>query len=150
VLELATGSGNLSKVLPADNSYFGIDISEGLLKIAQRKYLESGYRDFKLFLCSVDNLIFKNNCFDVCICNLSLNFFSDLQNVICEIKRVLVSEGVFMFCVPVPERNKNSRIVRGNLFTEKELKDIFEENSFSFVPCDFKNGTLLYFKAIAK
>jgi len=34
IIELATGSGTISEFLPNDNNYFGIDISNGLLKKA--------------------------------------------------------------------------------------------------------------------
>lgn len=36
ILELATGSGNVSEVLSSNNRYSGIDISQGLLKRAYR------------------------------------------------------------------------------------------------------------------
>ncbi|MBN2535613.1 MAG: class I SAM-dependent methyltransferase [Spirochaetales bacterium] len=75
VLELATGSGCLSEILPSDNKYAGIDISEGLLKIANKKFSHTGFNNFALFLCNAENLPFQDNYFDVCICNLlSRNF----------------------------------------------------------------------------
>ena len=150
VLELATGTGNTSRLLPSDNKYIGVDISEGLLKIAHKNFIASGFKNFELFLCDAENLPFKDNYFDVCICNLSLNFFSDLQKVLIEIKRTLKQQGVFICSVPVPERNKKKSVIRGNLYSESDLKKIFEKNSFIFNPYIFDNGALHYFKAIRR
>ena len=148
VLELATGSGNLSEILPCDNRYTGLDISRGLLKIAHKKFTKKDFKNFKLFLCNSEELPFENMYYDICICNLSLNFFTDLESVAREIKRVLKKQGIFICSVPVPERKKNQYNIRGKLYSESELKGIFEKNGFLFIPFDFNNGSLLYFKAI--
>ncbi len=150
VLELGTGSGNLSRSLPRDNRYTGIDISRSLLRIAYKKFTKAGFKNPKLFLCSSEELPFEDMFYDICICNLSLNFFGDLDNVVKEIKRSLKKHGVFICCVPVPERKKNKDIIRGKLYSENELKEIFEKNGFSFIPLDLNNGALFYFKASVK
>lgn len=150
VLELATGSGNLSEFLPDDNTYTGIDISKGLLRIAHKKFKKKIFNNYKLYLCSAKDLPFQDNSFDLCICNLSLNFFDDAKTVINEIKRVLIKNGTFICSVPVPERNKKNNIIRGKLHTEKQLKEIFENIGFEFNSTDLINGTLFYFAAIKK
>jgi SAM-dependent methyltransferase len=150
ILELATGSGNLSDFLSNDIKYSGIDISNGLLKIAHKRFRRKNFNDLRLYLCSADNIPFEDNSFDICICNLSLNFFNDVKTVINEIKRVLKNNGTFICSVPVPERNKKKSTIRGKLFTEKELKGIFENTGFEFHSNNLINGTLLYFKAIKK
>lgn len=150
ILELATGSGNLSDFLSNDNTYMGIDISNGLLKIAYKKFRRRNFNDFNLYLCSVDNIPFNDHSFDICICNLSLNFFDDIKTVVSEIKRVLTKNGTFICSVPVPERNKKNSVIRGQLYTENELKDIFEKVGFEFHSNNLNNGTLLYFTAINK
>ncbi|ABO35132.1 Methyltransferase type 11 [Methanococcus maripaludis C5] len=147
VLELATGSGNLSQFLPTDNRYSGVDVSEGLLKIAFKKFYKAGFKNAKLFLCGAEELPFKDNFYDVCVCNLSLNFFNGLDSVINELKRVLKTGSKFICSVPVTGRNKRKNTIRGKLYSENELKDIFENKGFSFKPYDFKNGSLLYFSA---
>lgn len=48
VLELAAGSGHLAEILPCDNRYKGIDISEGLLKIACKKFKNAEFKNFEL------------------------------------------------------------------------------------------------------
>ena len=150
VLELATGSGNISEILPGDNIYSGIDISEGLLKIAYKKFIKADFKNFELFLCGAEELPFQDQLFDICICNLSLNFFSNLTTVLKELKRVLKNQGIFICSIPVPERNQKQSVIRGNLYSENELKNIFEINGFNFTSYDFRNGALLYFKAVTK
>jgi ubiquinone/menaquinone biosynthesis C-methylase UbiE len=148
ILELATGSGNLSEILPSDNKYIGTDISEGLLKIAYKKFSKNNFKDFELFVCSAEELPFQDEIYDICICNLSLNFFGELDGVVKEVKRVLKDEGVFICSVPVPEKNEKKSVIRGTLLSENEMKELFERNGFNFTLYKFTNGTLLYFKAI--
>jgi len=150
VLELGTGSGNLSQLFPNDNEYVGVDISEGLLKIAYKKFRNADFKNFELFLCRAEDLPFQDKYFDVCLCNLSLNFFSDIEKVVKEINRTLKDGGFFICSVPVPERNKKKSIIRGTLYSENELKTILENNGFNYSSYNFVNGALLYFKAIKK
>ncbi len=128
ILELATGSGNMAGILPKDNFYSGIDISENLLRQAAKKFRH--FRNADFYVATAENMPFENNLFDICICNLSLNFFSDLDEVIREIVRVLKSNSVFICSIPVPEKSKSNKKIRGNLFTEKELIQKF--NNFKF------------------
>ena len=46
IIEIATGSGTLSKYLHNDNKYTGIDISKGLLKSAISRFKKYGF-DFE-------------------------------------------------------------------------------------------------------
>jgi len=150
ILEISTGSGNLSEILDPENEYIGIDISPGLLSIANKRFKENGFKNYKLYVCSAENLVFKDNLFDICICNLSLNFFKNLDAFVKDLNKVLQKGGEFLCTVPVPERNKKKRKISGELRTEKELKDIFKKHNFSFSSFDIKNGSILYFKAVLK
>jgi ubiquinone/menaquinone biosynthesis C-methylase UbiE len=148
VLELAAGSGNLSEIIPVENKYCGIDISKGLLKIAVKKFFRAGFRNYDLYLCSAEKLPFKEKSFDIIICNISLNFFSGLVDVVKDVNIILKKKGFFICSVPVPERNIGKKIIRGNLLSEIELEKLFTENGFLFEPCKLKNGALFYFKAV--
>lgn len=79
VLELATGSGNTALYLNNDNNYIGIDISPMLLKKAYTRFKKFKFKDPVFYLASAEKLPFKNNTFDLCICNLSINFFNDIN-----------------------------------------------------------------------
>jgi hypothetical protein len=53
------------------------------------------------------------------------------------------------FCsVPIPERKDTKAAIHGNLYSEKELKNLFEKYEFRFIPKPFENGALLYFEAV--
>ncbi len=147
ILELATGSGNLAEILPCDNIYTGIDISNGLLKKAHKRFNKAGFKEPELVLCGAEELPFKDSMFDICICNLSLNFFEDLDKVIKEVKRVLNDQGEFVCSVPLPERNQKQSVIRGTLYSEEELEKLYESNGFSFTSFEYRNGALFYFKA---
>ncbi len=148
VLELATGSGSIANILSNDNSYYGIDISKGLLKIALKKFKKAGFREAEFYLTNAEFLPFIDKVFDLCICNLSLNFFSDLEMVLLEMRRVLKKGGIFFASVPVPERNETGSRIIGNLYSEEELHDLFIKNGFIFTAYKYENGTLLYFRAV--
>jgi SAM-dependent methyltransferase len=150
VLELATGSGSAVNFLQNDNQYTGSDISPGLLRKAVKSFRAAGFKEAEFYVASADDLPFDNNFFSICLCILSLNFFSDVKKVFQEIKRILVPGAVFICSVPVPERNRLQSTIRGTLYSEEELERICKENDFSFESIPFENGTLLYFKAILK
>jgi SAM-dependent methyltransferase len=146
IVELAAGSGNLAEILPPDNFYTGIDISEGLLGIAYKKFIKHQFVNPELFLCCAEELPFQDSIFDMCLCNLSLNFFEDAGGVLKEVHRVLKKRGIFICSVPVPERNKKQSRIRGTLHSEEEIKKIIKDTGFHYSSYDVKNGALLYFK----
>jgi ubiquinone/menaquinone biosynthesis C-methylase UbiE len=147
VLEIGTGSGSVTHFLDRDNDYTGIDISPGLLKRAARRFAESGFADIELFVGSGAELPFQDSVFDLCLCILSLNFIEKVENVFKEVGRVLLAHGAFICAVPVPEKNKNQKKIRGILYSEGQLKEICQDNNFGFEPISCENGCLLYFRA---
>ena len=147
VLELACGSGNLSSLLTRNNLYSGVDISPGLIKIALKKFKAAGFDHPEFYISDAVNLPFKDGLFDICICNLSLNFFPDTAAVAEEIKRILKTGGAFYCSVPVPERKPEKSIIRGTLPSAAELETVFNEAGFSFTKYNIINGAVFYFKA---
>jgi len=148
VLELATGSGSAVNFLENENQYVGTDISPGLLKKAVENFQNAGFKNAEFYVTSADDLPFNDNHFDIVLCILSLNFFDDVKKVFKEIKRVSAKGANFICSVPVPERNSLQSTIRGTLYSEKELEEICQENSFSFESIPVENGALLYFRAI--
>jgi SAM-dependent methyltransferase len=148
VLELATGTGSAVHFLDPDNKYTGTDISPGLLKQAAKRFRKAGFPEPEFYVVSADDLPFGNEIFDLCLCILSLNFFNNVGMVFQEVRRVLVSEGVLVCSVPVPEKNRLQSTIRGSLYSEAELDKTCQKYGFGYehVPCE--NGALLYFKAI--
>jgi ubiquinone/menaquinone biosynthesis C-methylase UbiE len=148
ILELACGSGDAVKFLNNDIIYTGIDISRGLLCIANKKLNQNRFLNFELYIADACDLPFKDNCFDVGICNLSLNFFNNIDHFISELKRVLIKDALFYCSVPIPERKNPKATIHGILYTAEELKKRFQNQNFYFEELPYENGALLYFKAI--
>jgi ubiquinone/menaquinone biosynthesis C-methylase UbiE len=148
VLELATGSGSAVNFLPNDNQYTGTDISPGLLKKSVKSFRNADYKNSEFYVTSADDLPFDDNLFDIVLCILSLNFFSDIKKVLQEVKRVVAPAGIFICSVPVPERNKVQSTIRGTLYSEAELGKICKEQGLSYETIPSENGALLYFRAI--
>jgi ubiquinone/menaquinone biosynthesis C-methylase UbiE len=150
IVELACGSGNAVEFLPHDNKYTGVDISKGLLLIAKKKFDRCGFGNAEFCLADVCDLPFLDHCFDITICNLSLNFFQDMDGFISELKRVLKHDAVFYCSIAVPEKTKPKARIHGILYTAEELKKKFQEHQFVYEELPYENGALLYFKATAK
>lgn len=148
VLELATGSGSAVSFLPNDNQYTGTDISPGLLRKAVKCFRKAEYKNAEFYVTSADELPFDDNLFDIVLCILSLNFFSDIKKVLQEVKRIAAPAGILICSVPVPERNKVQSTIRGTLYSEEELGKICKELCFSYETNPSENGALLYFRAI--
>ena len=144
---MATGSGSAINFLPNDNQYTGTDISPALLKKAVKHFRAAGFNETEFYVISADDLPFDDNIFSICLCILSLNFFNEVKKVFQEIKRVLISGGVLICSVPVPERNRLQSTIRGRLYSEEEWGRLCKECGFRFKSITAENGALLYFKA---
>ena len=148
VLELATGSGSAVNFLPNDNQYTGTDISPGLLSKAIKSFRNADFKNADFYVTSADDLPFDDDFFDIVLCILSLNFFSDIKKVFKKVKRVSVSSGIFICSVPVPERKKVQSTIRGTLFSQEELIKLCKEHGLRYETISSENGALLYFRAI--
>ena len=147
VLEIATGSGNIAGLLPSDNNYFGTDISEGLLRIAARRFRDNGFKNSYFYVSGADTLPFLNSAFDICICNLSLNFFDDINAFLSELRRVIKKGGTFYCSIPLPNKKPEKAKIRGTLYNIEEYRLMFLKYDFQFKALPHSNGALLYFTA---
>jgi SAM-dependent methyltransferase len=147
ILEIGTGSGLCIELLHKTNSYYGSDISDGLLKIAAKKLKRRSFKEASLFHCSGDDLPFKDDQFDIIICNLTMNFFPNIDLFISEARRTLKYEGGFFCSIPVPERKRTKSEIQGRIYSQDELKARFYQKGFFFSPLHYQNGALLYFVA---
>lgn len=108
---------------------------------------KNGFSEAELYLTDACNLPFENDRFDVAICNLSFNFIENIGVFIRELKRILKTGGIFFCSVPVPERKPEKSTIHGTLYSETELKELFENQSFAFQSLPETNGAILYFTA---
>ena len=148
VLDIAAGSGSAAGFLPEIESYTAVDVSPGLLSIASKKLDRAGIKNDGLYVCGAEDLPFVENSFSLCLCVLSLNFFSGLEKSVDEAFRVLEPGGFYAGCVPVRTRMREGVQIRGRIETEESLQKIFEEAGFIFNPEASVNGAILYFKAL--
>jgi len=98
ILDIATGTADFaiaaSRIEGAKIT--GIDISEGMLKIGQKKVLKRNLSDrIKLVKADSENLPFEDNSFDVATVGFGVRNFENLEKGLSEIVRVLKPEGVF-------------------------------------------------------
>jgi SAM-dependent methyltransferase len=147
IIEFATGSGDAIKFLNNNNIYTGVDISSGLLRLAKKKFNKYGFTRFELYSADACETPFQSNTFDIAICNLSLNFFHNVDNFISESHRILKQNGILYCSVPIPERKKSKATIHGRLYKLDDLKKMFENKNFNFEPLPYENGALLYFKS---
>jgi ubiquinone/menaquinone biosynthesis C-methylase UbiE len=87
ILEVSLGTGENLTYLPANNHYFGIDISLNMLKRVVKK-IHKRHLTADVFLAQAEALPFKDNSFDVVFHVGGINFFNDKQKAINEMIRV--------------------------------------------------------------
>lgn len=87
VLEVSVGTGINVGMLPDNASYFGVDISHGMLLKCLQNFKQSKVK-ISLFQAEAENLPFKDNYFDSIFHVGGINFFNDKRKAIEEMVRV--------------------------------------------------------------
>jgi ubiquinone/menaquinone biosynthesis C-methylase UbiE len=75
----------------------GIDISEGLIKIAK-----SSFKDIEFYKMPIDKLNFKDSSFDLVYSSLTLHYVDDWKRAFSLIYKVLKKRGIFLFSTHHP------------------------------------------------
>ncbi|MGG6267779.1 class I SAM-dependent methyltransferase [Leptolyngbya sp. AN03gr2] len=94
VLDVACGTGTFESLVLAeqpDQSIVGVDLSEKMLEIAQKKCRD--YPNVSFEQASVTALPFDDRSFDIVVSASALHYFEDSIAALLEIKRVLKPEG---------------------------------------------------------
>lgn len=94
VLSLGCGSGEDSKYLRqrGANKSVGVDISEGMIKIARESY-----PDCEFEVMNMEDLNFKTGSFDFVYSSLAIHYIADWSKVFKEVFRVLKPKSYFLF-----------------------------------------------------
>tara|TARA_B100000963_G_scaffold79091_1_gene67243 strand:+ start:35709 stop:36422 length:714 start_codon:yes stop_codon:yes gene_type:complete len=95
ILDIATGTGDLAIELKkkCSNKIYGIDVSEKMIEIANKKIRKSGFENIKLYVGDSQKMPFQNNFFDAVTISFGVRNFENLNKCLSEIKRVLKKNG---------------------------------------------------------
>lgn len=97
ILDLAAGTGDfsiaLSRAIPKAH-ITAADLSENMLKVAERKIEEQGLSKISTVQCNALNLPFEDNTFDSITCAFGVRNFSDLKKGLSEMCRTLRPGGM--------------------------------------------------------
>ena len=96
IIDVATGTGDMGILFSKTNakSIVGVDISKGMLEVANKKIMKSNLQKrVTTELSNAENLSFKDNTFDVASVIYGIRNFENLSKGLSEIRRVLVKNG---------------------------------------------------------
>lgn len=90
LLDVGCGTGNiLCKLVNGERELFGIDLSENMVRECSKRI--GSYADIKI--ADAEHIPYKDNFFDVLICNASFHHYPHPEKVLKEMKRVLKNGG---------------------------------------------------------
>jgi len=117
VLDVGCGSGIVTRDIAhlTAGMVVGIDESKDMVDVAKKVLIE--YENVNLQVGNADQLPFKDNSFDITICNLVLMWAQNPQQVVFEMARVTKKNGMVLASLEpdyggklhYPEHQKNSR-----------------------------------------
>ncbi len=133
VLEIGFGTGHaiveIAEHLAGEGRVFGIDVSQGMLDIAQKRVEGSGLgnRVAELRLADAQKLPYASGSFDAVFASFTLELFSDseIPVVLGEISRVLRSGGR-LGVVSMSERNGNTAAIDFYRFLHRHFPHIID------------------------
>jgi ubiquinone/menaquinone biosynthesis C-methylase UbiE len=100
ILDLSTGTGHIAIELAkkfGDSGIHGVDISAGMLKIAQNKVDKEGLKNITLHNQDIEKLDLGSLEFDVVTCGYGLFFYPNLDAVYINICKKIKKGGMFVF-----------------------------------------------------
>jgi arsenite methyltransferase len=99
-VDLGSGRGNevirLAEAVGAEGRAFGIDISEGMLRKAERNAEKLGVKNAAFLKSELESLPFESGSVNLVISNCSINHARDKQAVWNEVYRILAEGGRFV------------------------------------------------------
>ncbi|HCW52522.1 MAG TPA: SAM-dependent methyltransferase [Clostridium sp.] len=138
ILDLGCGNGNILKLLEEKTSsnLYGLDLSDNMISEAKKRL----GKNVTLTVGDSENLPYKNDKFDVIICNASFHHYPHPDIVLKEIHRVLKDNGVFILGDPTIPFNlfrnifnfflKYSNSGDYKIYNQKEINHLLNKNNF--------------------
>ncbi len=112
ILDMGCGTGNLEDILAesdTDFSLVGLDISNEMLRVAQRKVRDDTRFNFKNFDLNME-LTFESNSFNKVVMIHSLYTLNNLDSVLQNVKGVLVNGGELHIVNPLKDAQINKMV----------------------------------------
>ena len=173
LLEIATGSGRITKDINLWNKAIGIDYSSSMLKLAKNNVNNPNW---KLIKADINKMPFKQNYFDMVVTFRLLIHFTNKQrnNSYKKINKILKKDGILIFDVGNKEYNKPSFIrfllniyrlfkkekenkllpkIYNNPISKKELINELRKNRFSLISIygvNYYNSLVLLLLSLSK
>lgn len=94
LLDIGTGTGYLIEILSKEKKaqYYGLDISEEMIKVAKSKKIPNS----TFIVGTANNLPYKNNTFDIVTCSQSFHHYPYQEKAMQEAYRVLKPNGLYI------------------------------------------------------
>ncbi|MDO4275391.1 MAG: class I SAM-dependent methyltransferase [Eubacteriales bacterium] len=158
ILDLGCGNGNVIALLKERKKarYYGVDISEEMVKEAQKRLGETA----AVMVGDAENLPFDNDFFDLIICNASFHHYPDHQKAVEEMKRVLRPGGTIILGDPTVPGKILVRILNfiikysnsgdAKIWCKKEITRLFQNNGFQIENWKKINYKTFMFQAVLK
>jgi len=136
-----------------------MDYSQNMLETAKEKFKQNGLNNITCIQGDIGNLPFEDKTFDLILSMNGFHAFPDKERAFDEINRVLKSDGIFIGCYYIKEKNKrtdwfiNNFYVPKNYFTppfqnfydvEKKLEEKYTIEKIKTL------GSIVYFKCMKK
>lgn len=109
ILDIATGTGDMAILFSKTQakSIVGIDISEGMLKVANQKIEKLNLQDrITTEVQNSEDMSFSSDSFDAISVTYGIRNFENLKVGLSEIRRVLKKDGVFVILETSQPKNK--------------------------------------------
>ena len=100
VLDLSTGTGSVAIEIACkypDADIVAIDLSRGMLSIAESKAQEKGITNIEFRQGDVEGLVYDSHTFDLVSCGYGLFFYPDMEATFQAICKMVKPGGVFIF-----------------------------------------------------
>lgn len=158
ILDLGCGNGNVIALLKGSISakYDGLDISEKMIGEAKKRL----GNDVTLQVGNAEYLPYRDEEFEVIICNASFHHYKEPQKAVDEMKRVLKKGGMIILGDPtlrgkLPVRILNwfmkySKSGDAKIWHKQEIIGFFEANGFQVENWNYINHQTFMFNAVLK
>ncbi|MDC7226245.1 MAG: methyltransferase domain-containing protein [Spirochaetales bacterium] len=137
-VDLGSGRGTdairMAESVGREGMVYGLDISDGMLKTAEKTASRLGIENIKFIKTDLEDMPLEENTVDLVISNCVINHAENKQNVWNEVHRILKAGGRFVVSdiyssAPVPEEYKNdpeavAECWAGSVTREEYLKQL--------------------------